>query len=247
MSTTTTMERPKEMSPKAMARLAGALFLITVVAGGFAQGYIAGSLIVSGDAATSATNILAHQPLYRLAFATYLIEMACQIAMTVLFYELLKPVSKSASLLAATFGIVGCTIKTLARLFFFAPLLVLGGAPYLSIFDPKQLQALALLSLRMNYTAETIAVVFFGLNTVVMGYLILRSTFLPRWLGVLSVVGGLGWMFYLYEPVARILESYIVGLGVIGAFVTIVWLLVYGVNEQRWYEQSNLAAASIWR
>jgi hypothetical protein len=247
MSTTTTTGRLKEMSPKAMARLAGALFLITVVAGGFAQAYIAGSLIVSGDAATSATNILAHQPLYRLAFATYLIEMACQIAMTVLFYELLKPVSKSASLLAATFGLVGCTIKTLARLFFFAPLLVLSGAPYLSVFDPKQLQALAYLSLRVNYAAETMAVVFFGINTVMMGYLILRSTFLPRWLGVLSVVGGLGWMLYLYEPVARVVESYIVGVGVIGAFVTIVWLLVYGVNEQRWYEQSNVAAGSIWR
>jgi hypothetical protein len=235
------------MSPKAKARLAGALFLITIVAGGFAQGYIAGSLIVSGDATATATNILAHQPLYRLAFATYLIEMACQIAMTVLFYELLKPVSKSVSLLAATFGLVGCTIKTLSRLFFFAPLLVLGGAPYLSVFDPKQLQALAYLSLRMNYIAETIAVVFFGLNTVVMGYLLFRSTFLPRWLGVLSIVGGLGWMIYLYEPVAHRLESYIVGVGVIGALVTVVWLLVYGVNEQRWYEQSNAATASIWR
>ena len=247
MSTTTTMGRPMEMSPKAKARLAGALFLITIVAGGFAQGYIAGSLIVSGDATATATNILAHQPLYRLAFATYLIEMACQIAMTVLFYELLKPVSKSVSLLAATFGLVGCTIKTLSRLFFFAPLLVLGGAPYLSVFDPKQLQALAYLSLRMNYIAETIAVVFFGLNTVVMGYLLFRSTFLPRWLGVLSIVGGLGWMIYLYEPVAHRLESYIVGVGVIGALVTVVWLLVYGVNEQRWYEQSNAATASIWR
>jgi len=247
MSTTTTSARLTEMSPKMKARLAGALFLITIVLGGFAQGYIAGSLVVSGDATATATNILAHQSLYRLAFATYLIEMACQIAMTVLFYELLKPVSKSASLLAATFGLVGCTIKTLSRLFFFAPLLVLGGAHYLSVFDAKQLQALAFLSLRVNYAAETIAVVFFGLNTVMMGYLLFKSTFLPRWLGVLTVVGGLGWIIYLYEPVAHQLESYIVGVGVIGAFVTVVWLLIYGLNEQRWYEQSNAATASIWK
>ena len=72
--------------------------------------------------------------------------MACQIAMTVLFYELLKPVSKSASMLAATFGLVGCTINLLSRLFFFAPLLVLSGAHYLSVFDPNQLQAMAFLS-----------------------------------------------------------------------------------------------------
>ena len=77
-------------------------------------------------------------------------------------YDLLKPVSRSVSLLAAAFGLIGCTIKTLSRLFFFAPLLVLGGAPYLSVFDPKQLQALAFLFLRVNYQAETIAVVFSG-------------------------------------------------------------------------------------
>lgn len=234
------------MSPKAKARFAGALYLITIVGGGIAQGYIAGSLIVAGNAAATAANILAHQSLYRLAFAIYLIEMSCQIAMTVLFYELLKPVSKSASLIAATFGLIGCTIKTLSRLFFLAPLLVLSGAHYLSVFDSAQLQALSFLSLRVNYAAETIAMVFFGLNTVLTGYLLLRSTFLPRWLGVLTVVGGLGWMIYLYEPVARNLESYIVGFGVLGAFVTVVWLLVYGVNERRWYEQSNAAAASIW-
>lgn len=234
------------MSPKAKARFAGALYLITIVGGGIAQGYIAGSLIVAGNAAATAANILAHQSLYRLAFAIYLIEMSCQIAMTVLFYELLKPVSKSASLIAATFGLIGCTIKTLSRLFFLAPLLVLSGAHYLSVFDSAQLQALSFLSLRVNYAAETIAMVFFGLNTVLTGYLLFRSTFLPRWLGVLTVVGGLGWMIYLYEPVARNLESYIVGFGVLGAFVTVVWLLVYGVNERRWYEQSNAAAASIW-
>ena len=197
MNVTATMGRPREMSPKTKARLIGGLFLISIVGGGFAQGFVGGKLI-SNDASATAANILAHQGLYRLAFAIYLIEMACQIAMTVLFYELLKPVSKSASLLAATFGLIGCTIKTLARLFFFAPLLVLGGAGYLSVFDPKQLQALAFFSLRMNYTVETIAVTFFGLNTLMTGYLVLRSTFLPRALGVVSVVGGLGWMIYLY-------------------------------------------------
>lgn len=247
MNTTATMGRLTEMSPKVKARLVGGLLLITILAGGFAQGFIGGSLIVSGDATATATNILAHARRYRLAFAIYLVEMACQITMAVLFYELLKPVSKSASILAATFGLIGCTIKTLSRLFFFAPLLVLGGAHYLSVFDPKQLDALAFLSLRVNYTAETIAMVFFGLYALVKGYLVFRSTFLPRVLGVLSAVGGLGWLIYLYEPLALRLQSYIVGAGVIGALVSVVWLLVYGVNEQRWKEQAEAATASIWR
>jgi hypothetical protein len=247
MNATAIMGRLEETSPKAKARLVGGLLLITILAGGFAQGFIGGSLIVSGDATATATNILAHEPLYRLAFAIYLIEMACQITMTVLFYDLLKPVSKCASILAATFGLIGCTIKTLSRLFFFAPLLVLGGAHYLSVFDPKQLQALAFLFLRVNYTAETIAMVFFGLYALVKSYLVFRSTFLPRVLGVLSAVGGLGWLIYLYEPLALRLQSYIVGAGVIGSLVSVVWLLLYGVNEQRWKEQANAATASIWR
>ena len=79
----------------------------------------------------------------------------------------------------------------MSRLFFFAPLLVLTGAHYLSVFDAAQLQALAYLSLRVNYAAETIAMVFFGLNTLVTGYLLIKSTFLPRALGLLSVIGGL--------------------------------------------------------
>jgi hypothetical protein len=245
VNTTATMGRPAEMPPRTRARLIGVLLLITMVGGGFAQGLVAGSIIVSGDAAVTAGNILAHEACYRLGFAVYLVEMACQIAMTVLTYELLKPASRTASALAAVFGLVGCTIKTLARLFFVAPLLVLGGAHYLSVFDPKQLQAMAFFSLRVNYTVETIAMVFFGLNTLLTGYLVLRSTFLPRALGVVSVVGGLGWLLYLYEPLARRLESWIVGVGVIGALVMVLWFLVKGVDEQRWREQAGRTAAPI--
>ena len=247
MNATTMVGPREEISPKAKARLVGGLLLITIVAGVFAQGVIGGALIVSGDASTTAANILAHERLYRLAFAIFLIEMACQITMTVLFYELLKPVSRTASATAAAFGLIGCTIKTLSRLFFFAPLLVLGGANYLSVFDPKQLQALALLFLRVNYTAETIAMVFFGLYALVKSYLVFNSTFLPRLLGVLSAVGGLGWLIYLYEPLALRLQSFIVGAGVIGSLVSVAWLLIYGVNEQRWNAQAHAAAASIWR
>lgn len=247
MSTNATMERLAEMSPTSKARLTGALLLITMIGGAFAQRYIAGGIIVAGDATATATNIVAHESLYRLGFAIYLIEMSCQIAMTVLFYDLLKPVSKSLSLVAATFGLIGCTIKTLSRLFFFAPLLVLGGAHYLGVFDSKQLQAAAFLSLRVNYAAETIAMVFFGLYAFLKGVLVYRSTFLPRVLGVLSVIGGLGWLTYLYEPLALRLQSYIVGFAFLAALASVVWLLVKGVNEQRWAERATAAKLSIWR
>ena len=87
----------------------------------------------------------------------------------------------------------------------------------------------------------------FGLATLLTGYLIFRSTFLPRALGVLSVLGGLGWMIYLYEPAAARLEAYIVGVGVLGALVKSLWLLIKGVDERRWKEQAGAAMASIWR
>src|SRR5205823_2743791 len=153
------------------------------VGGIVAEGFISGRLVVSNDAATTAANIMSHEPVFRLGFTVYLVEMLCQITLTALMYQLLKPVSKSIALLAAIFSLVGCTIKTLARLFYYAPLLVLGGAPYLGVFDAKQLQALALLLLKVNSQAAAIALVFFGLEALLNGYLVFKSTFLPRFLG----------------------------------------------------------------
>lgn len=234
-------ERRAEMSPKTKARLAGGLLLATVLAGGFAQGFIGGQLMVAGDASATAANILAHEPLHRLAFAVYFAELACQIAMTLLFYELLRPVNKTVAVLSTAFGLIGCTVKTVGHLFYIAPLLVLNGAPWLSVFSTAQLQAVAFLSLRVNYTAETMAMAFFGLNALFKGYLVFRSTFLPRALGVVSAIGGLGWLMYVYEPLARRLQMPIVGVGVLGAFVTVAWLLVYGVDEKRWHERDSAA------
>jgi hypothetical protein len=239
-----TTVRIREWSPRLLARMTGAFYLLTILTGVFAQGFVSTRLVVPGDAAATATHILTHESLFRLGFAVYLVEMACQITMTVLFYDLLTPVSRRVSLLAAAFGFTGCVIKILSRLFFFAPLLVLGGAHYLSVFTAEQLQALALLFLRVNYQAETMAMVFFGLYALVKGYLVFRSTFLPRILGVLSAVGGVGWLTYLYEPLATRLLPYILAAGLVGAASSILWLLVFGVNERRWKEQASAAAAS---
>jgi len=237
--------RPGPISPKTLARLIGILLLATMVGGGFAQGYVAGSIVVPGDMAATAANILAHETLYRVGLSVYLVEMACQIAMTVLAYELFKPVSRTASALALTFGLVGCTIKMLARLFYAAPLLLLGGASTPGGFDPGQLQLLASFSFRLEYTVETMAMVFFGLHTLLTGYLVVRSTFLPRVLGLLTVLGGLGWSLYLYEPVARQVQTVIVGVGVLGALFKVLWFLVRGVDEARWREQAARAAPSV--
>jgi hypothetical protein len=239
MSTAVVTKRITDASPRLTARTTGVFYLITILTGIFAQGFVSERLVVGGDAAATATNILAHRGLFQLGFAIYLIEMACQIAMTALFYDLLKPAGRSVSLLAAFLGLAGCVIKTFSRVFFIAPLIVLGGAHYLSVFSVEQLQALALLFLKVNDRGAGIALVFFGFYALLTGYLIIRSTFLPRILGGLSVLGGLGWLSFLYLPLGYRLFPSIAAFGLLGAAALIFWLLVFGVNEQRWKEQAR--------
>src|SRR5438552_5606823 len=234
-----------ETSPRFKARITGVLYLLTMLTGIFAQGFVSGRLVVDGDAAATATNILTHRFLFELGFTVYLIEMACQIAITALFYDLLKPAGRSVSLVAAFLGLAGCVIKTLSRLFYIAPLFILGGAHYLSVFSTEQLQALALLFLKVNDHGAAIALAFFGFYALLTGYLIVRSTFLPRILGVLSVFGGLGWLTFLYPPLGYRLFPYLAAFVLLVDGALIVWLLVFVLNEQRWKDQAS--AAEEWR
>jgi hypothetical protein len=239
------MERNTETSLRLKARITGALYLLTILTGIFSAGYVSGRLVVNGDAAATAANILAHRGLLQLGFAVYLIEMACQVAITALFYDLLKPAGRSVSLVAAFLGLTGSIIKTFSRVFFIAPLFILGGAHYLSVFSAEQLQALALLFLKVNDRGAGIALVFFGFYAILTGYLIIKSTFLPRILGVLSVVGGLGWLTFLYPPLGGRLFVFLAIFAILGAGSLIFWLLVFGVNEQRWKEQASAAGTGV--
>ena len=233
--------RITEVSPRLLARMAGLFFLLTILAGIFAQGFVSEQLIRFDDAAATATNILAHKGLFQLGLTVYLIEMACQVAMTALFYVLLRPVSKSIALVSTFWGFIGCVIKTFARVFYIAPLFVLGSSSVLSGFTAEQLQQLALVLLRVNDLGAAVALAFFGLSTVLKGYLIFRSTFLPRWLGVLSIVSGAGWLTFLYPPLGYRAFPIIALLGLLGSAAMIFWLLVFGVNEERWIERTGKA------
>src|SRR5438874_7088412 len=241
MSTDVIGKQITEASPRRMARIIGVLYLLTMLTGIFAQGFVSNRLVVFGDASATATNILTHKSLFQLGFTVYLIEMACQIAMTALFYDLLKPAGRSVSLLAAFLGLAGCIIKTFSRVFYIAPLFILGGSHFLNVFNPEQLQALALLFLKVNDQGAAMALAFFGFYALLTCYLIFRSTFLPRILGVVSIIAGLGWLTFLYPPLGYRLFPYLAVFGLLGAGSLIVWLLVFGVNEQRWKEQASAA------
>jgi len=244
--TTVMTERITETSPRSLARMAGVFQLLEALTATFGQVIVLDRLFVSGNAAATAANILGHERLFRLGFASSLIGVVCHIAWAVLLYDLLKPVNRRLSLFAVFVILVGCAIQALTSLLYIAPLLVLKGGSSLSAFTAEQLQALALTFLRLNAYAFDIYLVFFGLWCVLIGFLIFRSTFLPRVLGVLLAIAGLGYLTFLSPPLARhLFFPYIAGAAALGEIPSLLWLLVVGVNDERWNEQAR--AAGEWR
>jgi hypothetical protein len=237
-------ERIAESSPRLKARIAGVFYLLTILTRMVVEISVRNRLVVSDDAAATATNILAHEPLWRWGFAGDILAFASYIALTALLYELFKSVNRSLSLVAAFFGLVASVVQAISSLFHLAPLFLLGGAPYLRVFTVEQLQALALVFLRLRAAAyHNIGLVFFGLYLLLVGILILRSTFLPRILGVLMVLAGLSYVLFLSPPLVRSLQPYILVFPGVGQISLCLWLLAMGVNVQRWKEQAGAAGA----
>ena len=195
-------KRMAALSPRFKARMAGVFQFLEGLTSAGGQVVILGSLVVAGSAAMTATNILAHQQLFWVGFASSLMGVAFHLAWAFLLYELLKPVNRSISFLALCVMLVGCAMQALTSLLYLAPLLVLQGGSALSAFTPQQVQDLALVFLTLNARAYDIYLVFFGLWCVLIGFLIFRSIFLPRILGVLLMIDGVGWMLYLFPPLA---------------------------------------------
>ena len=233
-------QRVAESSPRFKARMAGLFYLLLFPIGGLAF-FARSGLVVKGDAAATAAGMLAHESLFRLSVACDLLAIASYIVVTALLYELLKPVNRSVSLVAAFFSLVGCAIQALACIFELAPYVALGSEPYSSVFKADQLQVLAYMSLRVYGQAYKIGLVFFGFYCLLIGYLILRSIFLPRFLGVFMVIAGLGGLTFLL-PLSKDMSPFAMAPAALGEFLLTVWLLVKGVDEQRWKEQASAAA-----
>jgi Domain of unknown function (DUF4386) len=231
-------ERIADAPPRPRARLTGVVYLFYFLTAVLGEVFLRG-MVVEGDAAATANNILGHQALFRLGLATGLISTASYIAVTALFYDLFKPVNRSLSLLAAFFSLVGCAILAFASLFQVAPLVVLGSGQYLNIFTAEQLRSLAYLFLELYGEGVNICFVFFGVYCVLIGYLIFKSIFMPRILGVLMAFAGLGWLTFLSPPLANHLLPYNLILGFVAELALMLWLLAMGVNVQRWKEQAS--------
>jgi hypothetical protein len=223
--------------------MAGVCQLLEGTTATFGQVIVRGSLVVFGNAAATAANILAHERLFWLGFASSVIGVVFHIAWALLLYDLFKPVNRRVSLFAAFVILVGCAIQALTSVLYLAPMLILNAGNSFSAFTTQELQALAYVFVRLNGYAFNTYLVFFGLWCVLIGFLIFRSTFMPRLLGVLLAIAGLGWMMYLVPPLAiRLFIPYIAGASALGEIPLLLWLLVVGVNVQRWNEQASATA-----
>jgi hypothetical protein len=229
-----------ETSPQTYARIGGLLYLIIIVAGGFAELFVRSNLVVPGDATATAQNIMASARLWRGGFAATLVMLVCAVAVLLILYVLLRPVSRNIALLAVFFNLVSISIEGFNDLLHLAAVLILSGADYLKAFEPRQLHALALLSLKLFDNGYGISLVFFGFFCICTGYLIFKSTFLPRFLGVLMAIAGLcyltnSFVLFLAPRLAHQFFYILMPAGVAELSLTL-WLLVKGVNVQRWKE-----------
>ena len=229
--------RITEMSPRFLARMAAILGFLEGMAQVWGQLRIPGRLVVSTDAAATAANILGNESLFRLGLALSVLAVAFNIARTVPLYVLFRPVGRTVALLMAFFGLVAIAFQAASILFELPVLVVLKSGKDFGAFNVEQLQSLALIFLRWNGQASNLYLAFFGFCCMIVGYVVYKSTFLPRILGVLEVIAGVGYATYLWPPLANSLYPFNLALGV-GELLLGLWLLVFGVNVERWKEQA---------
>jgi len=237
-------------SPRHLARIAGGLYLINIVFGAFAAGYVPAALVVPGDAAATAHNILAHELLYRLGLVAHIIILLSNIPLAVIFYDLFKVVNRRLASLVVLITLVGTAVEGANLLNQFAPLMLLGGGHYLSVFTPEQVQALAYMPLDSQAIGYNIQQVIYAGYLLAAGYLVFSSMFLPRAVGVLLAIGALCYLTYSFADFlapgfAAHLVPYIQLPSGVAELSLCLWLLVRGVNAQRWTEQASAAGANL--
>lgn len=220
-------------------KVTGILLVLTLITGGFGEAYAPSKLIVSGNPGATAQNIVANQLFFRAGFAAYLIEAFCDVALAFTFYVLLRPVEKELALLAAFFGLVSTAVYAVAELFYFATLVILRSGEALKMFSPDQLNGLAFLCLRLFSYCGWIFLGFYGIPSMLRGYLIYRSRYLPKFLGVLLIIAGGG---FILKDFAMVLapgySSDVLLLPMFLALISLtIWLFVKGVDVGKWNER----------
>jgi hypothetical protein len=218
------------------------LYLFNILAGLFGEVFVRNNLVVAGDAAATAHKIMTSNLLFRSGIAGDLLMHVSDIPMILIFYVLLKPVSKDLSLLAALFNLVQTAVLVANKLTLVAVVVFLGNADYLKAFDARQLQALANACLILHEYGFSIGLVFFGFTCPIIGHLMFKSGYFPKTLGILQFVAGLCYLTHSFVLLlAPELAAKMFPIALLPAFIgeltTCLWLIVKGVNLSKWGQQ----------
>lgn len=231
-------------APKSFARFAGLLYLIIAIAGGFSIGYMPSVVVIPGDAAATAESLLAHPGLFRLGIGADIIVFILEVVLTVMLFRLFKPVNALLSRIAAFSRMGMAVVMAVNLLNLLMPSLLLGDAAYLEVFGLDQLQAMSLLFFEAHQFLIWIWGLFFGLHLFILGYLIFKSGYFPKLLGILSMVGSLGYTLEsVYKmtlpevPAVSIGINILLGIVVIGELGFTFWLLIKGMKVEAWEEK----------
>ena len=223
-----------------IARIAGFLYLLIIGFGLIAQIFVRDNLVDYNNATVTAKNIIASEFWFRFGFVSELIMLVCDIGVTTILYILLRDFSRNLSLLSTFFRLTSIIILCVVALSHYAALFFLGDAQYLTVFNSDQLEALALLSIKLHGSGYNISLLFFGLHLIILGYLIYRSAYFPRILGVLLLIGGLSYFinsvtWFLFPPLVKTIYPAILIPCSIGELLFSLWLLIKGVrvSQQR--------------
>lgn len=231
-------------SPQLYARTGGALYLAVIVFGAFAEGFVMNKL-VGPDAATTAHNIMASRGLWNVAVALDLIVPVIAVAGVWISYVLLSPVSRSLILLDVFFTLVSLAVEAVSKLFLLLVLPILSTTGYLHAFEPRQLESLANLALESHDLVFNIALIFFGCACLVEGYLLYKSGYFPKFIGILMQIAGLCYLIAcfaaLFAPALSNLISPLILLPpLIGELSYCLWLLIKGVDMAKWNARMSL-------
>jgi hypothetical protein len=243
------MDSVTDVSPRRLARIAGALYLINIVGGAFAIGVVP-AILFTADPAVTAHNIQTHELLYRSGLVAHVVVTLTNVPLAVIFYDLFKVVNRRLALLDAFFILVATAIEATSLINQFTPLILLGDGPYPNALPAAQLQALAYLPSDLSGIDYSIHTIFFGFDILVMAYLVFRSTFIPRVIGVLLAIDALAYLLYgfadlLVPGFAAHLVPWVQLPALVGEGTFCVWLLIVGVRVDRWREQAS-ATLRMW-
>ena len=228
-------------SPNKFARMTGILYFLVVLAG-ISSEVISNSIIVPGDITTTVNHILAHELIFRLSFLTSMVRHVILILLVLALYRLLRPVNKDQAVVMVTFALISIPIGMVSLLFKFAAPLLLGSSGYSSLFTPDQWHAQTLFFMNMQVWGDRVSQVL-AVWLCPLGYLVYKSGFLPRIMGVLLIIAGLGYLadcfiFFLLPN----LNWQLAGLAFLGEIPFPFWLLTKGVNVEFWRSRALEAA-----